>query len=115
MNPAEHIDANVPEDIRDFSIWFCTTFDINGICDPMYVCNITAMYLGRGDGQSNFGDGLFDPYALGADCRALVEYGQSRYAALSRRLCGSYGANIPPSAAHHVFSKSSTLRMVAVS
>lgn len=114
MNPAEHIDANVPEDIRNFSIWFCETYSINGICDPMYVCNITAMYLGRGDGQSNFGDGLFDPYDSSHD-RALVERGQSRYAALSRRLCGSYGANIPPSSMHHVFGKVSDLRMVAVS
>lgn len=114
MNPAEHIDANVPEDIRDFAVWFCETYRIDGICDPQYISNITAMYLGRGDGQSNFGDGLSDPYAFDPQIgRSLIDRGKSRYAALRDRLCTSYGVMSPDATA--VFTKLACLRMVAVS
>lgn len=112
MNHAEHIGANVPEDIRDFSVWLCEEFRIDGVCDPQYICNITAMYLGRGDGLGNFGDGLCDPYAFDpCHGRALVEHHRSQHAALSRRLCGAYGANIPQSAMSRVFCRVSDLRI----
>ena len=89
FDPAEHIDANVPEDIRGFSVWFCRTFQINGICDPMYVCNVTAMHLGRGDGQSNFGDGLGDGPG-------------DRHTAAYRRLYGAYTTCIIASGQDHM-------------
>lgn len=94
MNPADHIDANVPEDIRNFSIWFCKTYWINGICDPMYVCNITAMHLGRGDGQGRFEDGLGD----GPDDRQ----GRSGADVAYRRLYGAYTTCIIESGQDHL-------------
>ncbi len=48
----------VPRDMRALSEWFCTHFDVNGVCDPMYIANVTAFELQIGDGCGNFtGDG----------------------------------------------------------
>ena len=46
--------AKIPDDIRKLSTRICRSYGISGICDPMYIANITALELGRGDGQSNF-------------------------------------------------------------
>jgi hypothetical protein len=45
---------NTPEDIKRLSIRLCRSYSIKGICDPMYIANIIALELGRGDGQGNF-------------------------------------------------------------
>lgn len=45
---------NPPKNLRRISERICTSYGITGICDPMYICNIIALELGFGDGQSNF-------------------------------------------------------------
>lgn len=54
MSIPELIDSNVPDDIREFATWFCETYNIKGLCDPMYVCNVTAKEFGCGDGCGAF-------------------------------------------------------------
>jgi len=44
----------MPDDLRCFSEAVCDHFNIRGICDPLYIANVTAYELGRGDGCSNF-------------------------------------------------------------
>ena len=46
--------VDVPPDLRRASERVCNAYNINGICDPMYIANVIAMEIGRGDGQSNF-------------------------------------------------------------
>lgn len=50
----------VPDDIRRLSERLCVTYGIRGICDPMYISNVIAKELGRGDGQGNFFEGTRD-------------------------------------------------------
>lgn len=101
MNPAEHIDANVPADIRDFSIWFCETYGVSGICDPMWVCNVTAMHLGRGDGQGHFEGNTCDDF----DVACRVAY---------RRLYHAYTTCIIDSGQDHmrIYTELTKLRAV---
>lgn len=47
---------DVPSDIRCAAERICMSYRIRGICDPMYIANLIAKALGRGDGQSNFWD-----------------------------------------------------------
>lgn len=77
---------NVPADIKAFATWFVTYYGINGICDPMYVANITALELNRGDGKSKFGRGLGN-----AGDR------EGRVQRLTNRLRESYGVSITES------------------
>ena len=67
----------VPENIREISELICTRFNINGICDPMYVCNVTAVESGSGDGCSLFSSSEIKNH------RKIAE-----------RLQSSYGCNI---------------------
>lgn len=47
-------DGSLPADIRAFAEAVCRTFDIRGICDPMYIANVAAFELLRGNGSSDF-------------------------------------------------------------
>lgn len=53
-NPVTRKPYTVPTDIRRLSERICQSYDIRGICDPMYIANIIALETGRGDGKSNF-------------------------------------------------------------
>ena len=53
-NPVTRQPYDVPADIRKLSIRICRSYDICGICDPMYIANVIAVELNRGDGQGNF-------------------------------------------------------------
>lgn len=44
----------VPGDIRRAAEQLCSYYNIDGLCDPMYIANIIAHELGRGDGCSTF-------------------------------------------------------------
>ena len=44
----------VPEDIKRLATRLCRSYGIRGSCDPMYIANVIAFELGRGDGLSNF-------------------------------------------------------------
>jgi hypothetical protein len=46
----------IPADLRRASERICLAYGIRGICDPMYIANVIAAEIGRGDGQSNFFD-----------------------------------------------------------
>lgn len=46
---------DVPADIRAAATSIVRSYPIRGICDPMYIANVIARDLGRGDGQSHFG------------------------------------------------------------
>lgn len=45
---------SVPADLRKFAEAVCVRFCIRGICDPMYIANVAAHLINRGDGRSNF-------------------------------------------------------------
>lgn len=53
----ETVPAEVPLDIRRCSELICQVFGIQGLCDPMYIANVVAFELNRGDGQGNFQQG----------------------------------------------------------
>jgi predicted NAD-dependent protein-ADP-ribosyltransferase YbiA (DUF1768 family) len=46
----------IPADLRRASERICLAYGIRGICDPMYIANVIAAEIGRGDGRSNFFD-----------------------------------------------------------
>ncbi|MDF2879974.1 MAG: hypothetical protein K0R54_531 [Clostridiaceae bacterium] len=45
---------NVPGKIRKASESICTRFNINGICDPMYISNVIANESESGNGMNTF-------------------------------------------------------------
>ncbi len=53
-NPVTKIPYNVPADIKRLARRICGAYGIRGLCDPMYIANVIAFELGRGDGQSTF-------------------------------------------------------------
>ncbi|HHW36819.1 MAG TPA: hypothetical protein GXX18_06200 [Bacillales bacterium] len=70
---------SVPSNIRMTSEEICKEFNINGICDPMYISNVIANELGLGDGCGNFNNNK--------PTLEKIEY-------LSKRLMESYRSNI---------------------
>ena len=68
---------HVPENIRRLTDLIMVRFSINGICDPMYICNVIAHTSGLGDGASHFEKG------------EVKNYGK-----IAIVLQGSYGCNI---------------------
>lgn len=80
---SNRIDKHTPRKIRAFAEWFCTFYEIDGICDPMYVCNVVAEMRGEGDGQSNF-------YEQQPDDKQEPE-------AIYKRLLGAYATSIKQS------------------
>ena len=46
--------VDLPDAIRQASESICDRFTISGVCDPMYIANVTAFELGCGDGQGTF-------------------------------------------------------------
>lgn len=57
----------VPDDIKRLATRICRSYGIRGICDPMYIANVAAVELKRGDGFGNFKDG-----GLNAEATKLV-------------------------------------------
>jgi hypothetical protein len=55
-NPVTREPYPIPANLRKLAERVCHSYGISGICDPMYVANVSAFELGLGDGQSNFGD-----------------------------------------------------------
>lgn len=53
-NPVTGERYKVPPDIAEAAVRICQSYGINGICDPMYICNVIAAASNRGDGQGNF-------------------------------------------------------------
>lgn len=53
-NPVTKEPYKVPADIREAAEHITRSYGIRGICDPMYIANVIAMHLGRGDGKSQF-------------------------------------------------------------
>uniref|UniRef100_A0A6M3K0E2 Uncharacterized protein n=1 Tax=viral metagenome TaxID=1070528 RepID=A0A6M3K0E2_9ZZZZ len=53
-DPVTDIPYAIPPDLRRLAERICRSYGIRGICDPMYIANIIALELGRGDGKSNF-------------------------------------------------------------
>jgi hypothetical protein len=49
LNPIQ-----IPASIRKLSERIVKSYNIQGICDPMYIVNVIAVELGLGDGMSNF-------------------------------------------------------------
>jgi hypothetical protein len=68
----------VPPGIRAISETICSTFNIRGTADPMYIANVFAYELKVGDGQHNFYDDTPD---------------MDRVAALVSRLSFAYSTN----------------------
>lgn len=69
----------VPKNIKESSIKICNRFNINGICDPMYISNVIAYELNIGDGQGNFNNNKID---------------MTNFDKLVNRLQFAYGCNI---------------------
>lgn len=53
-NPSTGEPYGVPADIREAATFIARAYGIRGISDPMYIANVIAERLGRGDGQSHF-------------------------------------------------------------
>ena len=53
-NPVTRLPYAVPDDLKKAAEHITRAYGIRGICDPMYIANVIAMYIGRGDGQSHF-------------------------------------------------------------
>lgn len=65
----------IPGDLRSFSEAICTTFNIKGICDPLYIINCAAFELGRGDGKGHFHEqSLEAKESLSARLQKLTTY-----------------------------------------
>lgn len=45
---------NPPARLRAFAERFCLQGNINGVCDPMYICNVVAFEVGVGNGTGDF-------------------------------------------------------------
>lgn len=76
----------VPSKIRQIALEFCSAYGINGVCDPMYICNVIAMETELGDGQGNF-----EPGVEGADL-SWVE--PTSALSVAGRLVAAYGSSI---------------------
>jgi hypothetical protein len=48
----------VPAKLREFSESVCRSFDLRGVCDPLYIANVAAVELGLGEGDSTFKGGV---------------------------------------------------------
>lgn len=81
-NCFEGAEPAMPADLRQFSEAVCNRFSISGICDPMYIANVTAFELGRGDGRSVF-------FEASAEAR---EDAQARLSRLAERLSFAYSS-----------------------
>ena len=57
----------LPYDVKRLATRICRAYGIRGICDPMYIANVAALELGRGDGVGNFTD-----VGLNAEATKLV-------------------------------------------
>jgi hypothetical protein len=44
----------IPADIRSAAERLVRSYGIGGICDPLYIANVIAKEIGRGDGLSHF-------------------------------------------------------------
>jgi len=53
-NCFEGAKPEMPADLRRMSESICDRYTISGICDPMYLANVAAFELGRGDGRGTF-------------------------------------------------------------
>jgi hypothetical protein len=72
----------VPAQLREISEQVCLTFNILGICDPMYIANKIAFVFKVGDGMSNFtGEILPKDEQVTSDCL--------------KGLAFAFGCNIP--------------------
>lgn len=80
----------VPEPIAEFSKAVCRRFNIRGICDPMYIANVTAFECGMGDGCSTF------------ECNSVV-FDEAIRQALINRLMFSYSSSIPVDAREEIY------------
>jgi len=69
----------VPVGLKNTVINICSKFNINGVCDPIYICNVIAYELGCGDGEGNFNHNR-------KDASKIIE--------VAHRLTMSYGCNI---------------------
>lgn len=47
-------DKAVPEDVMAASIHLVRAYGLWGTSDPMYVANVIALHMGRGDGKGAF-------------------------------------------------------------
>lgn len=56
-HPVTRQPYQLPENLKRLSARLCRSYDIRGVCDPMYIANVIAVELGLGDGLSNFNTG----------------------------------------------------------
>lgn len=73
---------DIPQILQQIAVSISKRFTINGICDPVYICNSIALITGNGDGQG---------YFYGKDCFPLSA--EQAYKA-AKDLQNSYGCNI---------------------
>lgn len=61
LSPAwfdQHISGDAPDNLRRVAEVFCRTYNIKGLCDPMYIINVTAVEMDWGDGCGVFKSAL---------------------------------------------------------
>lgn len=76
--------AAIPQVLLNFVSWFISRHNIRGICDPMYVANLTAYEIGWGNGCGTF-------------CENLPAIQQVRLETAARRLFFSYSTCVTES------------------
>lgn len=86
----ECFDPDAPPDLRAFSTFLCRQHGIRGLCDPMYIANVTALEMGRGDGQ-----GVFYAHAEPSMLDRQESF-RDDARRLAERLCFSYSSTILP-------------------
>ena len=73
---------DIPQVLKQISVNISKRFTINGVCDPVYICNSIALSTKNGDGQGYFYD---------TDCSSFTE--EQAYKA-AKDIQNSYGCNI---------------------
>lgn len=87
-DPCREHGTDVPRDIKECARSLCIQHDIRGISDPLYIANVIAFEMGRGDGCSVFFD---EPQPSRSDRAESFDADVER---LAKRLSHAYSSKI---------------------
>lgn len=87
-DPCREEGKDVPRDIKALAKSLCIQHNIRGICDPLYIANVTAVEMGRGDGCGVF----YEEVQPSRSDRA--ESFDADVERLAKRLCHAYSSSI---------------------
>lgn len=102
-DPCREEGVDLPRDIKEISKALCIHHNIRGICDPLYIANVTAFEMGRGDGCGVF----FDEPQPSRSERA--ESFNADIERLAKRLCHAYSSSISYAFSNDAVTREKTL------